>query len=654
MAAADKWRMPEIDEFWDRKRKSPFRWIASLIHLGLIYGGFLLMLRSHHFRGFAGFSLIGIGLIVVTTIHELGHASIAWALGFKFHAINIGPLTIVKDHYGHRHVHFDWDRLLGHGGYAAATPVSEDHIRSNAIMMVFAGPFASLNAGLLCWLIYLKLPGTAWEAYWRIPGVLAILFVADFVANLIPIGYCDGTMLLHLLLWTKHGQDLYAIHLASKTHGDAAERLVAQDFAGEVKLRQKALEQLLARGGSASLQLGHSYQALAFAQLNHSEKRNAAYNFQKSIEIFRQCRDADPIFEANSWKGLDKIHRIRQNPDEAQLAASSALAAFEKSRREKMDRKSAAAIGAAIAQLNADLRHYEAGLGESEKALAMLPDSPKYLVQKAELLRITMRCAAGLGNFVRAKEATELAAAILRSEAVPEAEKTHAASALGSLAATASMAGGSDNAAELFTESIDALEKKGSTSRAVQLRIVLASVLTKDGRLAEAEAALPPDAGLGEERRKTFLTVRAEIYAETGRTALAVTDAGEALKLVEQEPEQDLVAIASARAKLAEFLLADGKTDEASELAQRACDELVPRKHVDAAGALVTLALIRNDEASEAFIEEAFRLVQESPLGQAGTTARALAGLKKRVERLQPNTKHDILYRQEDICLPQS
>jgi hypothetical protein len=48
----------------------------------------------------------------------------------------------------------------------------------------------------------------------------------------------------------------------------------------------------------------------------------------------------------------------------------------------------------------------------------------------------------------------------------------------------------------------------------------------------------------------------------------------------------------------------------------------------------VTLALIKNDESSEAFIEEALRIVKESPLGQAGTTTRALAGLQKRASKL--------------------
>jgi tetratricopeptide (TPR) repeat protein len=625
--------MPETDQFWDQKRKSPYRWIASVVHLALIYGGFLLLVRSHHFRGIGGVYLFSIGLIVVTTIHELGHASVAWALGFKFHALNIGPLTIVRDHYGHRHVHFDWDRLLGHGGYAAASPVSEEHIRSSTVMMVFAGPFASLNAGLFCWLIYLKLPGTAWEGFWRVPGVLAILFIADFVCNLIPIGYCDGTMLLHLLLWTKHGQDLYAIHLASKTHDDAAQKLVEQDFAGEVELRQKALDQLLERGVTEPLQLGHSYQALAYAQLNHSLKRDAAANFQKSIEIFQRS-GAEPIHEANGWKGLEKVYRIKQMPEEAQKAARAALEAFEKSRSPNMDRPSVAGLASAIAQLHADLRQYEDGLNEVEQALMMLPDQPKYLVQRAELFRLKMRCEAGMGNFGLAKAATDRAAAILRSPAIPEKERTHAASTLGSLAATVWMAGGADNAPELFRESIQELEKKGPSSRAVQLRIVLASVLRKEGRLPEAEAAMPPEGEMEPERRKTFLEVRGEIYAETGRAGQAVADGREALQIVEQAPEEDPIGVASAQAKLAEFLLADGKVEEAADLARRACDELMPRKHVDASGALVTLALIKNDESSEAFIEEALRIVKESPLGQAGTTTRALAGLQKRASKL--------------------
>lgn len=621
--------MEETDQFWDQKRKSPYRWIASLVHLGLIYGGFVLLIRARHFRGIGGIYLFSAGLLVVTTIHELGHATVAWALGFKFHAINIGPLTIVKDHYGHRHVRFDWNRLLGHGGYAAAVPVSEEHIRSNAILMVFAGPFASLNAGLVCWLIYLRLPGTGWEAHWGIPGVLAILFVADFVANLIPIGYCDGTMLLHLLLWTKHGQDLYAIHLAAKTHDDAAQRLVEQDFAGEVKLRRKALEQLLARGDSASVQLGHSYQALGYALMNHAQRKEAAASFQKAIEVFGRCRQVDAIHEANSWKGLASIYRLNQNPEEAQKAVTAALAAFEKVKAANTDRASIAGILSAMAQLKADGRLYELGCQDAEEALALLPQGPKHLVKRAEMLRLRMRCEAGMGNSMLAAKCAQEAAQILRSHEIPEAERSHAASALGSLAATVWMVGAGDNSAELLKESIHRLELQGRSSRAIGLRIVLAAVLRRTGRVEEAEAAMPLESDMEPERRKTFVAERAEIYADTGRLAQAVADGEEALKLA-GEQEDNAVEIALARGKLAEFLFAQGKTEEAAELARLACDELVPRRHPDASGPLVTLALIRNDESTGPFLEHAIELVRSAPLMESGSKARELERIARR------------------------
>lgn len=619
--------MAETDQFWDQKRKSPYRWIASIVHLALIYGGFLILIRTSHFRGIGGIYLFSAGFLVVTTIHELGHAAVAWALGFKFHAINIGPLTVVKDHYGHRHVRFDWNRLLGHGGYAAAVPVSEDHIRSNAIMMVFAGPFASLNAGLVCWLIYLQAPETG------IPGILAILFVADFVANLIPIGYCDGTMLLHLLLWTKRGQDLYAIHLAAKTHDDAAQRLVEQDFAGEVKLRRKALEQLLARGDSASVQLGHSYQALAYALLNHAQRKEAAANFRKAIEVFGRCREVDAIHEANSWKGLAAIYRLNQNPEESQKAVDAALMAFEKAKSGVTDRQSEAAILAAMAQLHADGRHYELGCRVAEEALALLPQGPKHQVQRAEMWRLRMRCEAGMDNVLLAAKCAKEAAQLLRSHEIPDAERSHAASALGSLAATVWMTGSGDNSAELLKESIHALELKGRSSRAIGLRIVLATVLRRTDRLAEAEAAMPLESDMEPERRKTFVSERAEIYAETGRLAQAVADGEEVLKLAGEQA--NAVEVAMARGKLAEFLFAQGKTEEAAGLARLACDELVPRRHPDASGPLITLALIRNDESTGPFIEHAIELVRSAPLMESGSKARELERIARRTTALQ-------------------
>src|SRR5579871_1192517 len=334
--------MAESKDFWDRKRKSPYCWITVLVHLSLILaGGVLVVLygpRNQPSHIVALQWVFAVGFVVVTTVHELGHTLAAWALGFRFVALNIGPLTVVTDHWGRRHVRIDWSRLMGANGYAAAVPRSDEHLRSNAILMVFAGPFASLNAGLLCWLLYLNLPALGWEAYWAVPGILALLFAADFGANLVPIGYSDGAMLLHLLLWTEHGQDLYARHLAAKTRSEAAQRLMDQDYAGEVQLRRKALDQMLERGGAPSVQLGHSYQALAYAQMNHSHRREAVANLLKSIEVFGHCPNAGPIHEANSWKGLQSLYRLQQSVDEARQAGASALAAFEKVRAKNLDR----------------------------------------------------------------------------------------------------------------------------------------------------------------------------------------------------------------------------------------------------------------------------------------------------------------------------
>ena len=527
---------------------------------------------------------------------------------------------------------------MGANGYAAAVPLSEEHLRSNAMLMVFAGPFASLNAGLLCWLLYLNLSSLSWEAYWGVPGILAVLFAADFGANLVPIGYSDGTMLLHLLLWTEHGQDLYARHLAAKTHDEATRRLMDQDFAGEVQLRRKALDQILARGGAPSEQLGHCYQALAYAQMNHSQRREAAANLRTSLEVLGRCRNASPIHEANSWRGLESIYRMRQDVEEARQAATSALLAFEKVRAGNLDRVSGASVASAIAQLHADSGHYELGLQEVQLALALIPEGPKYLVQKADLLRIKMRCEAECGNAVQARAAALEAASLLRSPEIPEVERNHAASALGSLASTVWLAGTGDFYAELLQESIRKLEEKGPSSRAAGLRIAFASVLRQEGRLAEAEAALPLESDMEPERRRVLLYERAEVFTETRRVAQAVADAREALNLAEREGEDNAIEVASAQAKLAEFLLTAGKADEAEDFARRAGDELIPRRHSDAAGALVTLALIRNDESSEVLAEQAMALVRDAPFMESGIKAHALARLDLRLSSLGMRT----------------
>jgi len=142
----------------------------------------------------------------------------------------------------------------------------------------------------------------------------------------------------------------------------------------------------------------------------------------------------------------------------------------------------------------------------------------------------------------------------------------------------------------------------------------------------------PAESDIEPERREMFFEERAKLLAKTGRVAQAVVDARQALKLVEQKGEDYAIEVATAQANLAEILLADGKIHEAEDFARRACDELVPRRHTDAAGALVTLALLRNDDSSAVRVEEAMALVRDAPLMEPGTKTWALKGLERRLK----------------------
>jgi len=320
-----------------------------------------------------------------------------------------------------------------------------------------------------------------------------------------------------------------------------------------------------------------------------------------------------------------------------------ALGAFEKVRAGNLDRGSAAKIAAAIAELHADGRHYELGLQETQLALDLLPDGPAYLVQTADLLRVMVRCEAGISNLENAREVTLEAANLLRSPKVPETERNRAASAIGSLAATAWIAGVGDTSAELLRESIQKLATKVSSSRATGLRIVLASILRREEKWADAEAALPAESDIEPERREVLFEERARIFAETGRVAQAVADAREALKLVEQKGGNNAIEVASAQANLAEFLLAEGNAREAEHFARRACDELLPRRHTDAAGALVTLAFLRDDASSAGMVEEAMLLIRDAPLMESGSKTWALKALERRLKSQKFFDSHEIL-----------
>src|SRR5262249_34697149 len=162
-------------------------------------------------------------------------------------------------------------------------------------------------------------------------GFLAVLFAADFVGNLIPIGYSDGTMLLHLLLWSEKGKDLCRLVESSKSHADAAQKQLQGDFAGEVEDRKRALEQVL-KAGKQVEPLAVAYQAVGFAQINAGMKMDAIDSLKKCIEVLETGSGIDPLIEANAWYGLVKVYQRFQIAPEMEKAYEAAVRLFEKAK----------------------------------------------------------------------------------------------------------------------------------------------------------------------------------------------------------------------------------------------------------------------------------------------------------------------------------
>src|ERR1700758_1154643 len=178
---------------WTRKRKS---WVQQVcIYIGFFVAlgpGMVWFQRYAHRMGMPAWSSQGKGIIYlivfglwITAIHEMGHATMAWALYHRVRRINIGPFTFSNVGHGYQ-FQFEWKRLLNGGGHVAAVPPGGAHLRLKVIAMIAAGPGASLLNGFLMFALFFSLPGTSLQSYWWIPGFLCVLSIMDGVLNLVP------------------------------------------------------------------------------------------------------------------------------------------------------------------------------------------------------------------------------------------------------------------------------------------------------------------------------------------------------------------------------------------------------------------------------------------------------------------------------------
>jgi len=140
--------------------------------------------------------------LVVTLVHELGHAIVGKALGMKLRAFIVGPFQW-RIRGGKWEFQFRPAKIFAAGGATGVVPTTMEQFRANQICMMAAGPFASLIGGLLAFCGAFTAPNSRWEPAWQLLALIATISLLASIFNLIPFrtgtGYSDGAQIYQLL-----------------------------------------------------------------------------------------------------------------------------------------------------------------------------------------------------------------------------------------------------------------------------------------------------------------------------------------------------------------------------------------------------------------------------------------------------------------------
>jgi hypothetical protein len=271
--------------------------------------------------------------LMQTTLHELGHASAAWTLGFRVRKVSIGPLVFWNDRHGRR-FRFEWKRLFDASGYVGAAPVTGEHARPRFMAVIAAGPAASLLAGALFAMVFFLLPGTPWQSWWRIAAFNSVLGFYYGIASLTPLGYSDGSMLFHLALQTVPGRQLMNRILLTQVQEDAEACHGRANFEEEVKLREKGLRLALEDGPGSALLVAVWHQTLGSAKMACDDWPGAVAEYRECLEFEAECT-AHPPLAANAWSGLQKASAMRHDLAEARRVYA-AVAPINEGQRQRI------------------------------------------------------------------------------------------------------------------------------------------------------------------------------------------------------------------------------------------------------------------------------------------------------------------------------
>jgi len=567
------------------------------------------------------------------TLHECGHALIAWAVGFKVRAISVGPLTLRREH-SRFHSRFDRVRLFENGrwGYMGAVPVSDRNLRQNEIAVAAAGPAANALACLVFLAVFFSLPGTAWQNWWWIAAYNGVIAGVLAVCNLIPLGYCDGTMLLHLILRTPAGRLLLELKRIDRL-GEEADACHGQaDFDKEIELKEAMLQRTLECRPDNALAIATRHQFLGTAYAFAGDWPTAEIHYRKCLGFEAEVA-ANPALAGNAWSGLQLTSLRRHHVAAVGPAYVSAVAALEKRKASGGGPAGPAVTLAMLVQVHLRDGDFKTALREIDPGLKALPGNSGSVPLRAYLLRCKALCRLQLKEIDAGLATAQAAADLYRSPEFPPARRNLAWENLADLGYELWCAGQSAMAIELLRESIAHLESGGAVRAAARCRIKLAAILRQLSRPDEACAELLAEQTPSPALRRAFLAERAELDLASGHSGFAIADCRELVALWRAHPYAPAPEIASAEALLAKACLAAGDLLAAEAFASQALEVLGPWQHPDAASCLITIALAR--ECGSDRIDEAFRLIEGAVLLGPAAKARMKEAETARIEQIR-------------------
>ena len=182
---------------------------APFLGLGLSLGIVSLVNRWARAKGvfeahgswYASISILLV-ILLIATLHELGHATVGLALGMKLRAFSAGPFQW-RIRSGKWDFAFKPAEILAIGGATGVVPTAVNFPRSRFLAMIVAGPFVNLVTGLLALAVAFAVsPSSSVQAGGRL-ALFGEWSVGLCFFNLLPFkmgdSYSDGASIYQLL-----------------------------------------------------------------------------------------------------------------------------------------------------------------------------------------------------------------------------------------------------------------------------------------------------------------------------------------------------------------------------------------------------------------------------------------------------------------------